>query len=71
MLPPHGPHRIGKTRQIAIPDALLKAVRLQQGDEVYFTTGEVPGTLLIVPVEIASTWFERGRGEQARAEEAR
>lgn len=39
----------------------MKAVSLEVGDSVYFTIGDVPGTLLVVPVETASAWFDAGR----------
>jgi antitoxin component of MazEF toxin-antitoxin module len=62
MYPPHGPHRIGQNRQVALPAELMKLVHLHIGDEVYLQVNDdPPGTLLIVPMEIATDWFERGR----------
>ncbi len=62
MHPPYGPHRIGQNRQVALPAELMKAVDLQPGDAVYLQANpDVPGTVLIVPVEMATRWFEAGR----------
>lgn len=59
---PHGPHRIGQNRQVALPAGLMSRVHLRPGDEVYLQVNEdPPGTLLVIPMEIATAWFEAGR----------
>jgi antitoxin component of MazEF toxin-antitoxin module len=59
---PYGPHRVGQNRQIALPADLMKLVRLEPGDQVYLQVNpELPGTLIVIPVEIATRWFELGR----------
>lgn len=59
---PHGPHRIGQNRQVALPADLMKRVHLRPGDEVYLQVSDDPaGTLLLIPMEIATRWFERGK----------
>lgn len=66
---PYGPHSIAKNGQIVIPRDVLHAVRLKPGDSVYVMEAEEPpGAILIVPVEMASQWFEVGR--QAAQERA-
>lgn len=58
---PHGPHRIGRNRQVAPPAELMARVHLRPGDEEYLQVSDEPeGTLLVIPVEIATRWFEAG-----------
>jgi AbrB family looped-hinge helix DNA binding protein len=62
MQPPHGPRPIAKNGQVVVPKEVLRAADLKAGDSVYFIAGDdPPGTVLIVPVEIATRWFEHGR----------
>jgi antitoxin component of MazEF toxin-antitoxin module len=71
MYPPHGPHRIGQNRQVALPADLMKSVDLRPGDSVYLQANpDVRGTLLVVPMELATRWFEAGRQADRRAPES-
>ncbi len=68
---PHGPHRIGQNRQVAIPAELMRSVHLRPGDEVYVqVSDDPPGTLLVIPMEIATTWFEQGKRRGGHAAES-
>lgn len=68
MHPPHGPHKIGQNRQVAVPAELMKAVDLRPGDAVYLQASpDTEGTLMIIPVELATKWFETGRRASDRA----
>ncbi len=68
MNPPHGPHRIGQNRQVALPADLMKRVHLRVGDEIYLQVNDdPPGTLLLIPMEVATEWFEKGRRAAERA----
>jgi antitoxin component of MazEF toxin-antitoxin module len=59
---PYGPHRIGQNRQVALPADLMKLVDLQPGDQVYLQVNpDVEGTLVVIPVEVAARWFDKGR----------
>lgn len=67
MYPPHGPHRIGQNRQVALPAELMNPVDLRPGDSVYLQANpDAPGTLMIVPVEMAARWFNAGRRIEER-----
>jgi len=72
MHPPHGPHRISKNGQIVLPKEVLQAARLESGDAVYVIVIEdPPGSILVVPMEVATRWFELGRqADQANDPEA-
>lgn len=68
MSSPRGPHRIGQNRQVAIPADLMKMVDLRPGDEVYLQINpDLEGTLLVVPAEVATRWFEAGRRAEQEA----
>jgi antitoxin component of MazEF toxin-antitoxin module len=59
---PHGPHRIGRNRQVALPAELMTRVHLRPGDGVYLqVSDDPPGALLVIPLEVATKWFEAGR----------
>lgn len=59
---PYGPHKVTGNRQIAIPKDLADRLHLRRGDQVYFMHNpDLPGTLLVIPVELLTTWLERGR----------
>jgi antitoxin component of MazEF toxin-antitoxin module len=70
MTAPHGPHRIGQNRQVALPVDLMSRVHLRPGDEVYLQVNDdPPGTLLVIPMEIATKWFETGKRASAHGAE--
>ena len=73
MRPPHGPHRIAKNGQVVIPREILHAASLEAGDAVYFQVNdELAGSILVVPMEVATRWFELGqRAERAEEPESR
>jgi antitoxin component of MazEF toxin-antitoxin module len=55
---------------VAIPADLMKLVHLTPGDEVYLQVNpDLEGTLLVVPVEVATRWFEAGRRADQKASE--
>jgi hypothetical protein len=59
---PHGPKPISKNRQIALPAELMEQVHLAVDDQVYVAKADDPeGALLILPIEMVSTWIDRGR----------
>lgn len=59
---PHGPKPISKNGQIVLPKEVLAAADLQPGDAVYvMSNDQPPGSILVIPVEIAARWFEQGR----------
>jgi hypothetical protein len=48
----------------------MKLVHLTPGDEVYLQVNpDLEGTLLVVPVEVATRWFEAGRRADQKASE--
>lgn len=62
MILPHGPKAIPKNRQVALPTELLGELNIEIGDSVYFARSEeVPGAMLVIPVELVADWIERGR----------
>ncbi|MHB1846255.1 MAG: AbrB/MazE/SpoVT family DNA-binding domain-containing protein [Deltaproteobacteria bacterium] len=62
MHPPHGPHKIATNGQVVVPKEVLNAAGLAAGDSVYLqVVEEPPGAVLIVPVKVASRWFEVGK----------
>ncbi len=59
---PYGPREITKYRQVALPKELMDRAHLQPGDRVYLQwNDDLPGTLLVIPVEIVSEWIRLGR----------
>lgn len=64
---PHGPHPISKNGQIVLPKDVLAEADLEYGDAVYvMSNDEPPGTILVIPVEVAARWFEQGRSQGVR-----
>jgi bifunctional DNA-binding transcriptional regulator/antitoxin component of YhaV-PrlF toxin-antitoxin module len=60
---PHGPKPIASNGQIVLPKVLLESVGLKAGESVFVIENhEPPGTILVVPERMASTWFAKGRG---------
>jgi len=48
----------------------MKLVHLQPGDSVYLQVNpDVPGTLVLVPVEMAARWFDTGRCADRKSNE--
>lgn len=45
----HGPRTLTQVRQVSIPVALLRAVQLEAGDDVYFQLTEDGKSILISP----------------------
>lgn len=69
---PYGPHKITGNRQLALPKELADRLHLDVGDRVYFLANpDLPGTVLIVPVEMISMWLSRGRGAVAEIDGSR
>jgi hypothetical protein len=58
---PYGPRKITGNLQVAIPKELADRLHLRVGDQIHFMHNtELPGTLLLIPVELLTTWLERG-----------
>lgn len=48
--------------QVTIPKKLLRAVGIEQGEEVYVGVNPEDGrTIVIVPAALMDTWIEKGR----------
>ena len=63
---PHGPRPISKNGQIVLPKEVLGEADLAYGDSVYVMShDDPPGTILVVPVEIAARWIEQGRAAES------
>jgi len=59
---PHGPRQITLNRQVSLPKELMDRARLRPGDQVYLQwNDQLPGTILIIPVEIMAEWIRVGR----------
>ena len=59
---PYGPHKLTGKRQLALPKELADRLHLDIGDRIYFLENpDIPGTILIIPIEMMSTWLTRGR----------
>jgi hypothetical protein len=59
---PYGPHKLTGKRQLALPKELADKLRLEVGDRIYFLENpDLPGTILVIPIELMSTWIARGR----------
>jgi bifunctional DNA-binding transcriptional regulator/antitoxin component of YhaV-PrlF toxin-antitoxin module len=67
---PHGPRPISTQGQVSVPKEVLVAVGLTPGSSAVFVleNDAPPGTILLVPEDMAAGWFASGR---ARAGEAR
>lgn len=48
MAQPIGPRRLTSVRQVAIPARLLRELRLEPGDEVYFSLDEGPPRRIVI-----------------------
>jgi bifunctional DNA-binding transcriptional regulator/antitoxin component of YhaV-PrlF toxin-antitoxin module len=67
MHPPYGPKAVSPKGQVALPLELMRSSGLQAGDHVYVVEwDDPPGSILILPAEIAVQWFEGGRAKNAR-----
>lgn len=54
-------------RQVVLPKDVLTAANLQPGDFLYVQANDdPPGTIVLIPVEMATTWFEDGRESSRR-----
>jgi antitoxin component of MazEF toxin-antitoxin module len=59
---PYGPREITKFRQVSLPKDLMDRAHLQPGDKVYVAWNDaLPGSLLVIPIEIVSEWIRLGR----------
>ena len=59
---PYGPREITKFRQVSLPKDLMDQADLKPGDKVYVAWNDsVPGTLVVIPIEIVSEWMRLGR----------
>jgi hypothetical protein len=59
---PYGPRQITLNRQLSVPKELMDRAHLRPGDQVYLQWNEqLPGTILIIPVEIIAEWIHAGR----------
>jgi hypothetical protein len=59
---PYGPRQITLNRQVALPKELMDRAHLRPGDQVYLQwNDQLPGTILIIPVEIVAEWIRVGR----------
>jgi len=67
---PHGPRPLSAQGQISLPKELISAIGLRPGDSALFVieNDDPPGTLLLVPAEMAEKWFGKGlRASRARS----
>jgi bifunctional DNA-binding transcriptional regulator/antitoxin component of YhaV-PrlF toxin-antitoxin module len=56
---PHGPDKITRVRQVAIPGELLRAVGLELGDNVHFRLSDNdPHVIEIVPSDIVARRYQ-------------
>ncbi len=59
---PHGPYRISRNGQVVLGKEVLEATGMAPGDSVYLVpSDDPPGTILVIPTDIAVRWFEEGR----------
>lgn len=59
---PYGPREITKFRQVSLPKDLMDRAHLRPGDKVYVAWNDaLPGTLLVIPIEIVSEWIRLGQ----------
>jgi hypothetical protein len=59
---PYGPREITKFRQVSLPKDLMDRAHLHPGDKVYVAWNDaLPGTLLVVPIEMVSEWIRLGQ----------
>lgn len=63
-------HTINKgSGQVTIPAKVLRAVGLQQGEDVYIGVNpDDPRTIVIVPAMVFNTWIDKGRRSDAGIE---
>jgi bifunctional DNA-binding transcriptional regulator/antitoxin component of YhaV-PrlF toxin-antitoxin module len=66
MREPHGPIRLNKNRQIALPKVLTDHLRLNADDQVYVMRGEDDCSLIVVPVERVTEWMRIGSEVERR-----
>ena len=59
---PIGPKPISPQGQLTVPSELMAALNLRPGDKVYLQeSDDYPGCLMVIPVEIASKWWDLGK----------
>jgi antidote-toxin recognition MazE-like antitoxin len=59
---PYGPRQITPNRQVSLPKELMDRAHLRPGDQVYIQwNADLPGTLLVVPLEFVAEWIRIGR----------
>jgi bifunctional DNA-binding transcriptional regulator/antitoxin component of YhaV-PrlF toxin-antitoxin module len=65
---PHGPRPLSSQGQISLPKELLAAIGLRPGESALFVieNDDPPGTLLLIPAEMAEEWFGEGRRTSRR-----
>lgn len=56
---PDGPHPIGQKRQVALPKAVMDAVALQPGDQVWFEVAD--DHIRLFPAEVVASIWEKGQ----------
>lgn len=65
MRPPYGPKAVSPKGQVALPQELMRSSGLVAGDQVYVLEwDDPPGSILILPIELAVRWFEQGRSAE-------
>lgn len=74
MPPFYGPYALSSQRQIKMPAALARELRIEPGDTFYWRrSDDDPDTLVVVPQEVVERRYEAGRtrelGEQQGASE--
>ena len=63
---PHGPHKITRVRQVAIPGELLRAVGLEVGDNIHFRlSDDDPYVIEVIPSDIVARRYQTGAGSEA------
>jgi AbrB family looped-hinge helix DNA binding protein len=59
---PHGPVRLGSTRQVAIPKEVTDLLSWKPGDRLYFLVDEEhPEMLRLVTIDRVRTWMSAGQ----------
>jgi bifunctional DNA-binding transcriptional regulator/antitoxin component of YhaV-PrlF toxin-antitoxin module len=63
---PHGPHKITKVRQVAIPGELLHAVGLEVGDFIHYRLSDHdPHVIEIIPSDVLERRYKAGADSEA------
>lgn len=68
MPPLHGPYALSSQRQIKLPAALARELRIEPGDTFYWRRSDDDSdTLLLVPQEVVERRYEAGKTSELGA----